>query len=371
MSNIVIYIMLFFAIIGGIDRIRGNKNGLGKEFEEGFKGMGSLALTMIGIISLSPFISQIMLPVLKILSQITGADPSIFISSILATDMGGYSTSEIVAESQLMAEYSGLILASMLGATISFTMPVALNLVSKEDFPFFTKGILAGIVTIPIGMIIGGLLMSIRLKTIFINLTPVIMLSIIIVTGLFKFQNTSFRAFKALGRGIVVVSSIGLLISILDFILGIKIIPNLLPFEEGLIIVGKIAVILSGAYPMFHIIKAKLSNRLNRISGKTAFNDISMLGLVSSLANCVPMLAIYDKMDNKGKVINAAFAVSGAFVFGGQLGYVSGISQEIVVPFILAKLTAGISAIGLANILLKIEDNEYKNLERGNGLEGK
>ena len=47
MSNIVIYIMLFFAIIGGIDRIRGNKNGLGKEFEEGFKGMGSLALTMI------------------------------------------------------------------------------------------------------------------------------------------------------------------------------------------------------------------------------------------------------------------------------------------------------------------------------------
>ena len=98
-----------------------------------------------------------------------------------------------------------------------------------------------------------------------------------------------------------------------------------------------------------------MSNRFNKISEKTGFNEFSILGMLSSLANCVPMLAIYDKMDNKGKVLNAAFAVSGAFVFGGQLGYVSGISQEIVNPFILAKLTAGISAMVLANILLKVE----------------
>ena len=101
MTNIIIYIMLIFSIIAAIDRIRGNRNGLGEEFEKGFKAMGPLALTMIGIISLSPFISQILLPVLKILSKITGADPSIFISSILATDMGGYATSELVAQSQL------------------------------------------------------------------------------------------------------------------------------------------------------------------------------------------------------------------------------------------------------------------------------
>ena len=355
MTNMVLNIMVLFSILGGIDRLIGNKYGLGEKFEEGFKGMGSLALNMIGIISLSPFISQIMMPFLKILSKITGADPSIFISSIIATDMGGYSASKIVAEAQVVAEYSGLILASMMGSTISFTIPIALNLVSKEDFPFFTKGILAGIATVPIGMVIGGFLMEISLKDIFINLIPVIILSIIIVIGLFRFQKTTFKAFQALGKGILIISSIGLLISILDFILGIKIIPDILPFDEGVIIVGKIAVILSGAYPMFYIIKNKLSNRFNKISEKTGFNEFSILGMLSSLANCVPMLAIYDKMDNKGKVLNAAFAVSGAFVFGGQLGYVSGISQEIVNPFILAKLTAGISAMVLANILLKVE----------------
>src|SRR5690554_5559701 len=104
MSNIVLFIMVLFSIIGGIDRLLDNRNGLGERFEEGFKSMGSLALTMIGIISLSPVISQLVTPILFPLSKLTGADPSVFISSILATDMGGYSTSIEIAKSQEMAE---------------------------------------------------------------------------------------------------------------------------------------------------------------------------------------------------------------------------------------------------------------------------
>ena len=33
-----------------------------------------------------------------------------------------------------------------MGATISFTIPIAVNLISKEDFSYFAKGILIGIV---------------------------------------------------------------------------------------------------------------------------------------------------------------------------------------------------------------------------------
>ncbi|WP_025640257.1 ethanolamine utilization protein EutH [Schnuerera ultunensis] len=354
MSNIVLFIMVLFSIIGGIDRMLDNRNGLGERFEEGFKNMGSLAITMIGIVSLSPVISQLAMPILSPLSKLTGADPSVFISSILATDMGGYSTSVEIAKSQKMAEYIGLILASMMGATISFTIPISLNLVSKEDFPFFTKGILAGIVTIPMGMVVGGILMNIPMREVWINLIPVIILSILIAIGLFKFQKITIKIFNLLGKGIMVISFIGLLFSIMDFILGIKIIPHMAPFEEGIIIVGKIGVILSGVYPLFYIIHEKFKDKLNRISGKAGINQFAILGILSSLANCVPMLAIYDKMDDKGKVINAAFAVSGAFVFGGQLGFVSGISHKAVTPFILAKLVAGLSGVFLADILIKV-----------------
>ena len=126
--------------------------------------MGGLAISMIGIISLAPVMCQLIMPVLSSLSKLTGADPSVFTSSILAVDMGGYATSIEIAKNQNIAQFTGLILASMMGATISFTIPIAINMISKEDFPYFAKGILAGIVTIPIGMLVGGTVMENRIQ---------------------------------------------------------------------------------------------------------------------------------------------------------------------------------------------------------------
>ncbi len=45
-------------MISGIDYILGNKFKLGEKFEEGIKSMGVLALSMIGIYSLAPIISN-------------------------------------------------------------------------------------------------------------------------------------------------------------------------------------------------------------------------------------------------------------------------------------------------------------------------
>jgi ethanolamine transporter len=67
------------------------------------------------------------------------------------------------------------------------------------------------------------------------------------------------------------------------------------------------------------------------------------------------MLGVYEQMNWKGKILNAAFAVSGAFTFGGQLGYVSAVSPESVNPFIIGKMAAGISSLILAFILIEFE----------------
>ena len=42
-------VMAVFAVLGALDRIFGNRLGLGKEFEEGILAMGSLAIAMVGI----------------------------------------------------------------------------------------------------------------------------------------------------------------------------------------------------------------------------------------------------------------------------------------------------------------------------------
>ncbi len=69
-------------------------------------------------------------------------------------------------------------------------------------------------------------------------------------------------------------------------------------------------------------------------------------------------MGIYGSMDNKGKVLNAAFMVSGAFAFGGQLGYVSSMSKDIITPYILAKLSGGILSMILANLIFEIGEKE-------------
>ncbi|MEG0472955.1 MAG: ethanolamine utilization protein EutH, partial [Solibacillus sp.] len=62
-------------------------------------------------------------------------------------------------------------------------------------------------------------------------------------------------------------------------------------------------------------------------------------------------------MNSKGKVVATAFGISGAFVFGGQFGFVSGVAPDMLGAFIIAKLTAGILSIVLAIWLF---DREHK-----------
>lgn len=351
----MIYIIIFFSILAGIDYILENRYQLGIKFEEGFLSMGGMALSIIGIYTISPVISRVLTPLLNPLSKLINADPSVFISSILAVDLGGYLTSIEITNSTIVGEFNGIILASMLGTTISFTIPVALKLIKGEDFKYFSKGILAGVVTVPIGMIVSGLIMKVPLIDLFFNLLPVVIFSLIIIIGMVNFFESVLKVFVFMGKFILTLSTFGLLLSILDFMFGIQILQGMLPFEEAIVVVGKIAIILSGAYPLIYFVSVKLQRVFKKISLKYDLDEYSILGLASSTVNNVPMMGVYNKMNWKGKIINAAFSVSGAFVFGGQLGYVSTVSRENVNAFIIGKLVSGIAAIILAVVLINRE----------------
>ena len=89
MNRIIMVIMACGALLGGLDRILNNRFGLGEKFEEGFRLLGTIGLSMAGIISLVPvisvFLGKFAAPVLLAI----GIDPAI-LGSILAIDMGGY-----------------------------------------------------------------------------------------------------------------------------------------------------------------------------------------------------------------------------------------------------------------------------------------
>ena len=77
----MLYIMILFSILAGLDNILNNKYGLGEKFEEGFKTMGGMALSIVGIYTLSPVIGKLIVPILYPLAKLIRTDPSVFISS--------------------------------------------------------------------------------------------------------------------------------------------------------------------------------------------------------------------------------------------------------------------------------------------------
>lgn len=69
MNEIVLYIIFVFAVLGCIDRVLGNKFGIGEKFEEGFKSIGNMAMSIIGMYSLAPVIywsSHIRMPTFNV-----------------------------------------------------------------------------------------------------------------------------------------------------------------------------------------------------------------------------------------------------------------------------------------------------------------
>ena len=156
-NDIIIYVMVVFAVLGGLDRIIGNKFGLGEKFEEGIMATGVLAVSMVGMISLAPVIANLLEPVVVPFAKLIGCDPSIFMGAIIANDMGGAVLARELAIDAAVGEFAGLVVGSMLGVTIVFTIPAALGIIEKEDQKYMATGVLAGIVTIPIGSFVGGL----------------------------------------------------------------------------------------------------------------------------------------------------------------------------------------------------------------------
>ena len=135
--EILIAVMAAFAVLGAIDRILGNRFGLGQEFENGILAMGSLALAMVGIVSLAPVLAAILRPVVVPVFRLLGADPAMFAGSLLACDMGGGALAQQMTDNPQAALLGGVITGSMLGATIVFTIPVAMGILEESDRPVY------------------------------------------------------------------------------------------------------------------------------------------------------------------------------------------------------------------------------------------
>ena len=365
-NSVIIMIMMIFMLVGAIDKIRGNKPGYGEQFDEGFNAMGPLAASMAGVVAAAPVLAIILKPIIVPIYNLFGADASMFATTLLACDMGGYPLAMQLAENEAVGNFSGLILGTMMGPTLVFTIPVALSIIKKEDRPYLGAGIFAGMITIPIGCIVGGLVMNLTpykmdIISIIQNLIPVIIIAALIVVGLWFAPLKMINGFSKFGTGVTVVITVFTAIAVFEYQTGIKFpllnimveadADGVVPLENGLLTCGIISIVLIGAFPMVLWITRTFGGALNALGKKFGMDEESSAGLVATLANNIAMFNIMDKMNPKGKLLNVAFAVSAAFVFGDHLGFTAGVNQDMILPMIIGKLVAGITAFIVANML--------------------
>lgn len=355
--EILIWVMGLFALLGGLDRIFGNRFGLGKQFEEGILTMGALALAMIGIITFAPVLASLLQPVVVPVYRFLGADPAMFAGTILANDMGGGALAKELTDDPQAAMLGGVICGSMLGATIVFTIPAAMGILPAKDMPALAKGVLAGVITIPLGVFAGGLVAGFPVLMVLKNLVPIILIGGLITLGLLKWEKAMIKGFGYFGKGVLAVITVGLVASIVETLTGFSLIPGLAPIEEGFSTVGAIAIVLAGAFPLVYVITKVLKKPLMLLGKRLGINEVAAGGLIATLANSIATFGMVRDMDSRGKVVNIAFAVSAAFVFGDHLGFTAGFAPQMLPAMIVAKLVGGISAVAVALLLTKKKGN--------------
>lgn len=351
--EVLIAVMALFACLGAVDRILGNRFGLGTRFEEGILSMGSLALAMVGIVTLAPVLAAILKPVVVPLYGLLGADPAMFAGTILACDMGGGQLAQELTLNPQAAALGGVITGSMLGATVVFTIPVAMGILEKKDHPAMAKGILCGMVAIPFGVLAGGLTAGYRVSMVLRNLVPIVLIAALIAIGLWRAEEKMVAVFVTFGKIVVAVVTLGLAAAITQALTGFVLIPGLAPISEGFETVGTIAIVLAGAFPLVYVLTSWLQKPLMALGRLLNINGAASAGLIASLANSIATFGMVKDMDERGKIVNIAFAVPAAFVFGDHLGFAAGFAPELLPAMIVGKLTGGIFAVGFALLVTR------------------
>lgn len=367
-NSAIMILMMVFCVIGGIDKVRGNKHGYGAKFDEAFAALKPLALTMFGVITFVPILKILLEPIITPIYTFFGASPAMFAGTIFPVDSGAYPLAmQLAGDNAAIGGFSGVVLGGTLGCLFIGTIPICMSMLDKKDYDCFAMAVLVAVITIPIGAILAGLCMNlsgnpIRFHEIIINLIPTIIVSALVALGLALRPRQVMRAFCNLGKAMQVILNMCIVIAAVQAVTGLRI-PllrlmvepstegGISPLVDSFIVVGNIAIVLAGAFPLVLWISRFFKKPIQKLSNALGMNEAGGTALIASLASIFPALDLIPKINKKGKLLVLTFCISGSFVFGDHLAFTAGVDQSMVLPLIVSKLGAGITAMLLANVL--------------------
>ena len=340
-------IMAICSILGGADRLIGNKFGYGDKFEEGFRLLGPMALSMAGMICLAPVLADVLGRIIVPFYQAIGTDPAMF-GSILAIDMGGYQLAKELATDARIGSYAGIVTAAVFGCTLVFTIPVGMGMIRGEDRPLFARGIMLGLAAMPAGLLTGGILCGLSLPECLRQNLTIFALALLLLLGLWKIPGKMVRGFCILADGIRALITIGLVLAAVEYLCGWKLLPGMAPLTDAMSVVSSIGIVMLGSLPAAELLRRLLEKPFTRLGIRLRMSPLGLTGMLLGAVSAIPVFSLYQEMDAKGKVAVGAFLVSGTSLLAAHMGFTVSTEPDMLPGLVCGKLCGALCAVLLA-----------------------
>lgn len=349
--EIVNYVLLSFAAVAALDRIFGSRLGLGKDFEKGIGMAGTLVLAMAGMLVLCPVISDMLMGISGASSRFF--DFSIIPAVLLANDMGASQIAMGLAASSEVGYLNGMVVSSMMGCTVSFLVPYVLQVTNKKLHNDIIFGLLCGIITIPVGVAVAGLILGVDIVSLVFVLLPLLAFAAVVGVGIMKFERATVRIFIAVGWIIKAIITFGLFVGIVHFVTGFEIIPGIDSLGNVMKTLTSIICVMVGAFPLISVLERLLKKPLSLMGRGLGVNETSAFCMLVTLGTSVTTFEMASKMDRRGLVMNSAFAVSASFMFIDHLAWTMSVAPDCTLTVIVGKFVSAICAVAFAYFVCK------------------
>ena len=381
-GTIVTYIIMACCVVGGISYIINDQSELGMAFNDGLHAMADLFIPICGLMAAVPILT-IWIPKVFGFFGLFGADPVIASAFIMAPDCGSFALATEIGQS---ADLFPIVIATgfMCASTISFNVPIGLSMMEKEDHQYLALGTMSGFLSVPFGVFIMSAIcmlthpairtqfsstgdpdhvVALTLGQIFCNLIPLIVICVLLAIGLKLIPNGMMKGFAWFGKiwtGILTVIVIATILQhytgLFTDILGIgwafdPILADEANTFRAIELLGTIAMMLTGAFPMVTLIKKYLSKPLEKLGRLAGLDANGSIGLVACLPNGLALFPFIKDMRPQDKVICLAFLVCGGYCLGDFIAFNVNSQPNLLVPTLVGQVLGGIIGIIFAKLL--------------------
>ena len=214
---------------------------------------------------------------------------------------------------------------------------------SKQDA--FARGILEGLVVLPVAMILGGLVIGLNIRDILWHSLPILILSFLVLYGIWKNLPLMIRIFTVFSKILRVIGIIGIIAGAFQQMSGVTLIPGITPIMDALRIVSMVTVTLLGCMPLSEFLSRVLEKPLASLGKKLRTSPEALSTPILTLASGTSGIIAMQNFDERGIELNSAFVVFAVSGLSAQLSFTLNNAPEYVNAFIVSKILGGIIAM--------------------------